>query len=137
MTDILTKERRSWNMGRIKSKNTKPELIVRSFLHKNGLRFRLHDKNLPGKPDIVLKKFKSVIFVHGCFWHNHKNCKRANIPKSNKRYWIDKIGANVLRDKKNIKELRRLKWNVLIIWECQINIIKFLERLVKKIKDQD
>ena len=99
--DHINKEKRSWNMGRISSKNTKPEIIVRSALHKAGFRFRLHRKDLPGKPDIILPKYKTVIFVHGCFWHAHKGCKRSNLPKSNLQYWTNKLEKNIQRDKKH------------------------------------
>ena len=120
MTDHLSPAERSRNMGKIKSKNTKPEKIVRSLLHSHGFRFRLHNKNLPGRPDITLKKYNTVIFVNGCFWHHHKNCRRANIPKSNKGYWIPKIERNKIRDKKNFAELKKLKWKVLVVWECEV-----------------
>tara|TARA_B100000686_G_scaffold260546_2_gene273299 strand:+ start:8052 stop:8465 length:414 start_codon:yes stop_codon:yes gene_type:complete len=130
MTDHLKPAERSWNMSKIKSKNTRPEKVVRSFLHLNGFRFRLHNKNLPGKPDITLKKYNTVIFVNGCFWHHHKNCKRANIPKSNKDYWIPKIEKNKSRDKKNIADLKKNKWKVLVVWECEV---KNMEKISKKI----
>ena len=110
MADVHTKEIRSYNnmsrlfgMSRIKGKNTKPEMLVRRFLHANGFRYKLHDKSLPGKPDIVLPKYKTVIFVHGCFWHGHKRCKLNRIPKRNHSYWIPKLNGNAERDKKNIK----------------------------------
>jgi DNA mismatch endonuclease (patch repair protein) len=118
--DILSEEKRSWNMSRIKGKDTRPEKTVRSILHKNGFRFRLNRKDLPGKPDIVLPKYKSVIMVHGCFWHQHKNCKYATVPKSNTAFWISKLDGNVKRDKKNISALKRLGYRVIIMWECQI-----------------
>lgn len=127
--DKISKEHRSWNMSRIKSKNTKPELIVRSYLHRMGYRFRLHGKVskrlypsgvLPGKPDIVLTKYKTVIFIHGCFWHMHKGCKRASIPKTRTEWWIDKLNKNVERDKRNKKELEKLGWKVIVVWECEI-----------------
>jgi DNA mismatch endonuclease (patch repair protein) len=130
MTDHLKPAERSRNMSKIKSKNTRPEKVVRSFLHLNGFRFRLHNKNLPGKPDITLKKYNTVIFVNGCFWHHHKNCKRANIPKSNKDYWIPKIEKNKSRDKKNIADLKKNKWKVLVVWECEV---KNMEKISKKI----
>ena len=136
MTDHLSPAERSRNMMQIKSKDTKPEKIVRSFLHSNGFRFRLHNKNLPGKPDITLKKYNTVIFVNGCFWHQHKNCKRANIPKSNKEYWVPKIERNKARDKQNIAELKKLKWKVLVVWECEVKKLKKLtNRLNKQLQD--
>jgi DNA mismatch endonuclease (patch repair protein) len=118
--DKLTKEHRSWNMGRIKSGDTKPELAVRSILHRMGYRFRLHRKDLPGKPDIVLPKYKVVIFVHGCFWHHHKGCKYAYIPKSRTDFWLEKFKNNTERDCKVVDELTEMGWRVHIIWECEI-----------------
>ena len=124
-------------MSRIRSKNTNPEKVVRTLLHSQGYRFRLHLKGLPGKPDIVLKKYNTVILVNGCFWHQHKSCKRANIPKSNKEYWIPKIERNKKRDKRNIKEIKSLGWRVMVLWECEIKkspqkivnkVMKFLEK---------
>lgn len=116
--DKLTPEKRSWNMSRIKSKNTTPELIIRSILHRNGLRFRLHAKNLPGKPDIVLPKYKTVIEVRGCFWHQHQDCREGKIPKTRYEWWKEKLLANQERDQRHTQELLRLNWNVLIIWQC-------------------
>lgn len=120
MADVHTKKQRSYNMSQIRSKNTKPELIVRSWLHKQGYRFRLHDKTLPGKPDIVLKKYKTVIFVHGCFWHGHKNCKYYVVPKTRTKWWLDKINGNIARDKKAQRDLKKLGWKVVNIWQCKI-----------------
>ena len=108
MADHIPKKKRSWNMSLIRSVNTAPELIVRRLLYHLGYRFRLHKKDLPGKPDIVLKKYNTVILVHGCFWHQHKNSKRSNIPKSNLSYWKQKLEKNVQRDKKHKKELQKL-----------------------------
>lgn len=119
MVDSLTKERRSWNMSRVRSKDTKPELVVRSILHRNGYRFRLHKKGLPGKPDIVLAKYHTVIFVHGCFWHRHKNCPDATVPKTRTDFWSQKFSQNVERDKKVQTALCQLGWNVIIVWECE------------------
>jgi len=107
-------------MARIGSKNTKPEIKVRSILHRMGFRFRLHNKKLPGTPDIILSKHKSVIFVHGCFWHRHQNCKRASIPKTNQEFWERKFRANEQRDAIAYKDLRNLGWNVVVVWECEI-----------------
>jgi len=117
--DKLTKEKRSWNMSRIKGKNTKPELSVRSFLHKHGFRFRLHRKDLPGCPDIVLPKYRTAIFVHGCFWHHHLGCKYAYLPKSNREFWNSKFKKTVERDSSTVERLKHTGWNVLIVWECQ------------------
>ena len=132
MTDHLTKEKRSWNMSSIRSKNTKPEIFVRSLLHRMGYRFRLHRKDLPGKPDILLPKYKTVIFVHGCFWHGHKGCKRSNIPKSNQEYWIPKINRNIQRDKEHYKQLKKIGWQAIILWECQCKRITDIERTLQK-----
>ena len=118
--DLLTKEHRSWNMSRVRSKNTKPEMIVRSFLHRNGFRFRLHAKKLPGHPDIVLPKYKTVIEVRGCFWHRHPGCRKATIPTSNCTFWQDKLQQNVARDAKNDSALEVLGWHVIVVWECQL-----------------
>ena len=118
--DIWNKEKRSECMSRIRSKNTKPELALRKALFARGFRYRVNDKKLPGKPDIVLPKYKTVIFIHGCFWHGHEDCKYAYIPKTNTRFWIDKITSNAERDKVNAEKLTALGWNVLMVWECEI-----------------
>ena len=132
--DTVSKEVRSRNMSAIKSKNTKPESVVRSLLFAQGYRYRLHRKDLPGKPDIVLKKHNTVIFVHGCFWHQHKKCKRANIPKSNKKYWIPKLERNVKRDRSHNSKLKKQGWKVLVIWECETkDSEKIILRLKKKL----
>ena len=110
-------------MSKIRSKNTKPERLIRSLLHKSGYRFRIHKKDLPGKPDIVLPKYKTVIFVHGCFWHYHKKCQEGKIPRTNAIYWNDKFQKNILRDKQNSRKLRKLGWKVIVIWECHIKRI--------------
>jgi DNA mismatch endonuclease (patch repair protein) len=120
MADVHTKAQRSYNMSRIKGKNTKPEILVRKYLHAQGYRFRLHVKDLPGKPDIVLPKYKTVIFVHGCFWHGHKGCKYFIVPKTRTKWWLDKIEGNKVRDKKAFKELRKAGWKIIEIWECKL-----------------
>ncbi len=106
-------------MGQIRSKNTKPEIIVRQILHKSGYRFRIHRKDLPGCPDIVLPKYKTVIQVHGCFWHRHKNCKFAYTPKTRNDFWENKFNVNIERDKHMITSLQNLGWKVIIVWECE------------------
>ena len=133
--DKFSKEIRSKIMSSIRSKNTTPEINVRSYLHKKGFRFRLHDNTLPCSPDIILKKYKSVIFVHGCFWHHHNDaeCRSSHIPKSNVNFWKDKIEKNILRDIKNNKLLQKLRWNVFTIWECETKDEKKLEKLVSNI----
>ncbi|MFP4164854.1 MAG: very short patch repair endonuclease [Chitinispirillaceae bacterium] len=118
--DRLSPERRSWNMSRIRSKNTKPEIMVRSVLHRMGFRFRVHYSKLPGCPDIVLPKHRVVIFVHGCFWHRHPGCRRATTPGSNKAFWKKKFERNVARDQEKRKDLEELGWRVLTIWECSV-----------------
>ena len=136
MADNHTKEQRSYNMSRIRSKNNAPEEKVRKFLFSKGFRYRKNDKNLPGCPDIVLPKYKTVIFVNGCFWHKH-NCKRFVWPSSNEDYWKKKILRNVERDEINIKELKELGWKVLVVWECELKkaiIDKRLETLVDEIR---
>ncbi len=111
---------RSYNMSRIRSTNTKPEEIVRKYLFSKGLRYRKNVKKLPGTPDIVLKKYKTVVFVNGCFWHKHDECSRFVWPSSNIEYWHKKITGNVRRDKANYEKLRNLGWNVVVVWECQL-----------------
>ena len=120
MADILSPEKRSWNMSRIRGANTKPEMLVRSMLHRAGFRFRIHDKSLPGKPDIVLKKYKSVIFVNGCFWHRHEGCAEATTPKTRREFWEVKFKRTVERDKEQKDALEKLGWQVICIWECDL-----------------
>ena len=119
MTDIVDPATRSRMMSGIRGKNTKPELLIRSALHKNGFRFRLHDRLLPGKPDIVLRKYNSVIQVNGCFWHGH-DCHLFKLPTTRKDFWREKIKATKLRDQNNIENFRRLGWRVLTVWECAL-----------------
>lgn len=138
MTDVHSKEIRSYNMSRIRSKDTKPEMLVRRFLHKNGFRYRLHVKDLPGKPDIVLPKYKTVIFIHGCFWHGHEGCKYFVVPKTRTEWWVNKIHANASNDLKCEEELRSDNWNVLKIWECQLKKVSIettFSHLISQIKN--
>ena len=123
-------EKRSRNMSAIKSKNTKPEIVVRKLLHSMGYRFRLHRKDLPGSPDIVLPKYKTVIFVHGCFWHRHNNCKYATTPKTRKEFWENKFEENVKRDNLNQANLTLKGWKIIILWECQLK-----EDMKKRIRE--
>lgn len=132
--DRLTKERRSWNMGRIHSKDTNPEMVVRSFLHMQGFRFRLHAKSLPGHPDIVLPKYKTVVEVRGCFWHRHPGCRQATTPSTNVEFWREKFNRNVERDRKTEKQLKELGWNLIVIWECELKEDGFLKTLPDRIK---
>jgi DNA mismatch endonuclease (patch repair protein) len=128
--DSLTPEERSALMSKIRAKNTKPERLVRSMLHRAGYRFSLHRKDLPGKPDIVLRKYRTVIFVHGCFWHRHKGCKGATTPKTRTEWWQAKFDRNVANDRRHVRELRKRGWHVLAVWECQLkNSEKVLARL--------
>lgn len=120
MADRITADRRSWNMSRIRGRDTKPEIQVRSLLHRMGYRFRVCRTDLPGKPDIVLPKHKTVVFVHGCFWHRHKGCRFAYTPKSRSKFWASKFEANVKRDREVSRQLRRLGWKVLIVWTCAL-----------------
>jgi DNA mismatch endonuclease, patch repair protein len=119
VTDIVDAATRSRMMAGIRSKNTKPELIVRRYLHRMGFRFRLHAADLPGKPDLLMPKYKTAIFVHGCFWHQHADCKYASIPKSNSKFWMEKLTANVERDAKIAAHLEALHWSTIVIWECE------------------
>ena len=134
MADTISKEKRSWNMSRIRSRDTGPELVVRSALHRLGYRFRIHKKDLPGKPDIVLAKYRTVIFVNGCFWHHHGKCKRAKWPKTNQEYWIPKIKKNSRKDSSNKAKLEKMGWSVHIIWECETSEPQALKELLYKIK---
>ena len=120
MTDTLTPKKRSWNMSRIRSIDTKPEILLRSLLHRLGFRFRIHRRDLPGRPDIVLPKFRTVILVHGCFWHQHPGCIEATYPKTNTKYWKAKLDGNVERDRRNQCALQKEGWRVLRFWECQL-----------------
>lgn len=129
--DVFSPEKRSQVMSRIRSKDTKPEKIIRSILHKLGFRFRINRKDLPGKPDIVLPKYRTVIFVHGCFWHQHEGCKIASKPKSNSEYWKTKFIKNIERDKKNQEELKLMGYRVIIIWECEAKVIQKSPEILK------
>lgn len=129
MADKLTPARRSENMRQIKSRDMKPELAVRKLLHSVGFRFRLHRKDLPGKPDIVLPRHNAIVFVHGCFWHQHpkRTCFDSRLPKSNLGYWIPKLSRNRERDKTNIKDLKSSGWRVLVVWECETKNLSHLQ----------
>lgn len=136
MLDVHNPQQRSYNMQQIKGKDTKPEMLVRKFLFANGYRYKLHDKKLPGKPDIVLPKYNSVIFVHGCFWHGHSNCRYFTIPKTNTDFWLKKITANKANDAKAIKALKKAGWKVMLVWECKLKPVKIentFNALLKKI----
>ena len=130
--DTVSKEQRSLNMSHIKSKNTKIEIKVRKYLFSKGFRYRVNVKDLPGKPDIVLKKYKTVIFVNGCFWHRHKNCKLATTPKTNTEYWVNKFNHNIENDQKKYEKLNVLGWHVIILWECELkdNFEEIMEQVI-------
>lgn len=121
-------------MSRIKGKDTKPELLVRKFLHAQGFRYKLHDKTLPGKPDLVLPKYKTVIFIHGCFWHGHARCKYFTIPKTRTQWWTNKINTNKANYAKAVKALKKEGWKVITVWECQLKKIKAERTLLKLIQ---
>src|SRR5438874_10023151 len=125
MADVHDKKTRSYNMSRIRSKDTKPEMIVRRFLFSQGFRYTLHDKKLPGKPDIVLPKYKTVIFIHGCFWHGHKGCKYFVVPKTRTEWWLNKINSNIANDTKAGKTLKKQGWKIINLWECDLRPAKF------------
>ncbi|WP_415713066.1 very short patch repair endonuclease [Maridesulfovibrio sp.] len=130
--DHLTPEKRSWNMSRIRGKDTKPEMVVRSLLHRMGYRFRLHRKDLPGKPDIVLPKYKTVLFVHGCYWHRHEGCRHATVPKTNTDFWMNKFNKNIERDQRVRQELQQLGWRVVTIWECETKDKQLLMKILSE-----
>ena len=129
MADVHTKKQRSYNMSRIRAKDTKPEMLVRKFLHANGFRYKLHDKTLAGKPDIVLPKYRTVIFVHGCFWHGHTNCKYFIVPKTRTKWWLAKINRNKANDEKAQKALRKEGWKVINVWECSLKRTRITRKL--------
>lgn len=140
MSDIYSKEKRSIIMSKISSKNTKPEILVRKYLFAHGFRFRVNDKRLPGKPDILLPKYKSIIFVNGCFWHGHRNCKDSTLPTSNADYWRNKIESNIERDKREQMQLEQMGYKVFIIWQCQLKSkVKesTLQNLVERLTAKD
>ena len=131
MTDTLTRAERSRLMAKIRDKNTGPERAVRSLLHRAGYRFRIHVRGLPGTPDVVLPKYRTVVFVHGCFWHRHRGCKIATMPHSHVAFWTEKFRRNVANDARHRRRLRRLGWQVVVVWSCQL---KHPERILAKIE---
>ena len=136
MADVHNKKTRSYNMSMIRSKDTKPEIIVRKFLFRNGFRYKLHDKRLPGKPDLVFPKYKTVIFIHGCFWHGHGGCKYFVVPKTRTKWWIAKIDRNKQLDTENFGKLKKLGWKILTVFECKLrtrNRGKTLNQLAKRL----
>ena len=133
MTDVHSPAVRSYNMSRVKGKNTKPEILVRKFLFSNGFRYRLHAKKLAGKPDIVLSKYKTIIFINGCFWHGHDGCKYFSVPKTKTEWWLNKIIGNISNDSRSIESLTNEGWNIIIIWECELKP-KMRESTLNKLK---
>jgi len=133
MADIMSSSARGRLMSRIRGKDTMPELRVRRYLHSRGLRFRLHVKDLPGKPDLVFPRYRTVLFVHGCFWHQHPGCRYAVMPATNAEFWKSKLEGNVLRDHRHAAALESLGWRVLVVWECEVSDSDRLERLVRQI----
>jgi DNA mismatch endonuclease (patch repair protein) len=131
MADTISAERRSWNMSRIKGRDTGPELRLRSLLHRAGFRFRLHAKDLAGKPDIVLPRYRTVVFVHGCFWHRHEGCRNATKPSTRAEFWQEKLDGNVERDKRNRAALQKAGWTVITVWECDLKTDA--DRVVKQL----
>jgi len=132
MVDVFSQKKRSEIMKKIGPKNSAPERYIRSLVHRMGYRFRLHRKDLPGKPDMVFPKYRKVIFVHGCFWHGHKGCKKSKLPETNTTFWKEKISKNIKRDYSNYNDLKSLGWDYLVLWQCQIKKKK-IEYLEKKI----
>ena len=135
MADVHDKQTRSYNMSRIKSTNTKPEMLVRKFLFSKGFRYRLHVKNLPGKPDIVLPKYKTIIFVNGCFWHGHEDCKFYVVPKTRTEWWLQKIIDTQIRDQLAEQALKKLDWKTIVVWTCELKDKKMDDRLTKLIHE--
>ena len=138
MSDRISKTKRSWNMSRIRGKDTKIEVLVRKWLFKEGFRFRKNDKRYPGKPDVVLPKYMAVIFINGCFWHRHQYCKNASIPKTRTEFWTEKLEKNVLNDKKNYALLEEKGWKVIILWECELekDLDGVMNRVVEELKGE-
>ena len=137
MTDKLTPEKRSWNMSRIRSQDTKFEVKVRQYLFSKGFRFRKNDKRYPGKPDVVLPKYKTVIFINGCFWHMHEGCRYFVWPKSNIEFWRDKLESNVANDKAHHQQLHDMGWNVIVLWECELKseFESVMDTVIKSLKN--
>lgn len=130
MADMLSKEKRSWLMSRVRGSNTLPERLVEKFLRRHGIRFRRHDRRLPGTPDIVVRRARVVIFVNGCFWHGHCRCRRSKLPSTRRKFWADKIEANRKRDERVRRALRRRGWKVLTVWGCRASSVADLSRVL-------
>lgn len=135
MADVHEPEVRSYNMSQIKGKDTKPEILVRKYIHSKGFRYRLHDKKLPGKPDVVLNRYRTVIFIHGCFWHGHEGCKYFVVPKTRTNWWLDKINRNKEKDFESCTALQNEGWKIITIWECELKKNKKAETLEWVVKE--
>ena len=133
MADKFTKEKRSSIMSHIGGKETKPEVMVRKFIFSKGLRYKKNDKQLPGTPDIVLPKYRTVVFIHGCFWHGHKGCRKSELPDTGRDFWGRKISENMTRDQRNIDELEERGWRVIVVWQCEINNSKKREKRIESL----
>jgi DNA mismatch endonuclease (patch repair protein) len=136
MADVHSVETRSYNMSRIRSRNTKPEMLVRKFLFSRGFRYRLHDKKLPGKPDIVLPRYKTIIFIHGCFWHGHAGCRYFVVPKTRTDWWLNKINTNQTKDEEALNKLQAAGWKIITVWECELKkpvLVQTLSALEREI----
>lgn len=136
MADVHDRKTRSYNMSRIRSKDTKPEILVRKFLFRHGFRYKLHDKSLPGKPDLVFPKHKKVVFIHGCFWHGHEKCKYFIVPKTRRKWWLEKINRNKVLDDENSIKLRKMGWKIITVYECKLrpaNRIRTLGQLAMRL----
>lgn len=133
MVDFLSPAERSERMSKIRGKNTRPELTLRKALHGAGFRYRLNDRKLPGRPDVVLPRYKTVIFVHGCFWHRHNGCSIATTPKSNTTYWLDKFERNTHRDRANTRQLEERGWKVIVVWECELGSKSRIEQCIDRV----
>lgn len=140
MADVHSKEVRSYNMSRIKGKDTKPEILIRKFLFSKGIRYRLHDKRFSGKPDLVFPKYKTILFIHGCFWHGHINCKYYVVPKTRTEWWLNKINGNIKKDAESVNLLEQEGWKVITVWECGLKSDKkeeTLRQLLKQLKTDE
>lgn len=133
--DTVSQQRRSEIMGRVRSKDTSPEMIVRRMVYAMGFRYRLHGKGLPGRPDLVFRSRGKVIFVHGCFWHRHEGCSLARLPKSRAEFWVPKLEANRARDERNQRDLERAGWKVLTVWECQLGRAELVRKKIRRFLD--
>lgn len=131
MADVFSPEKRSWIMSRVKGRDTKPEILVRSIVHQMGYRFRIHRRDLPGNPDIVLPRHGKVIFVHGCFWHGHERCLRSKRPTTNKKFWNDKLDGNIKRDERFRRALAHIGWKAIVVWQCET---RKPDRLLRKLE---